>query len=1515
MAKYYIDPTYTDSCTGTRHLITEDLLEYNVNAFASLVDAANVISDGDDLYVNGVLSDISIPKHVNIHLTGSTANTLVIGQDVNVSTSGDISTSIENSTFAVNDSYVVGNTGSHDGDIGVLLTDSTIGDGRYTRQFKLMNNYTFTGEGQTISLTIQDSVIRDDINMLSSSTIGTAETPAMVVLTLERVTVPADKWFWITNNRMSGSSYANVVFNLTDSVFGSGNEMSVAVHHNSGNTSAFLGDVTNNVNNIQFSGRLTPVRTDTYSGKQYNNPGTFTFNVTGGSSFVNTVRGFDVINIVENSVLSVKDFSSNKVLNVSGELRTASLTVSELHLFSGGRITGRILLNESATVVAEAGSEIAIDLTKEDPGSQALVNNLSIFQGTPDFSVSVCAIQGNGSYTLANKATSFTGVLTVRDISDDSVLGTLSLANPTGNILGKDYMLNLSDGVLSLSVAGNMAFSDITMSDGQRTTLCDGDSAENVVVANGAMLHVESGGTGSGIQVMSSGYLYVSSGGLVQDLKTDSYGYVTVLSGGLIESAYLSGGIRSQMATVGRGGILSSAKVLDGVDLYVSGSAIDIQLLDGKSNDSTDLFLRSGGYESNVTVGCYGNVDIYGYCTAVNTEVSSGGRLVASYGGMVSGLELFDSGSANLFSASARNVLIHPGGSMEMKTSGTVEVVTIESGASFMIGSGIRMNEAEVRSGGSLSVVYGATASNITIDAGGHVNGFTALDEKTILADIASISNLSVEAGSKAFVYGGQNIDNVVVSSGAFLYVSSGGHVANVEVKAGGRLMAYAADSLENITAEAGAELNGFFIPDPAFYSDNPFIENALILSGNTASVFDGQAIGVNQAQSGGSLNGFVFQSDVTISGVTISDVHVDSNATAYLYAGQRADNVLVGSRCGLIVSSGASVSNAEIVMSGAMTVSSGGSASDIIVQSGQLFVVSRGYASGVILRSREDRKNGDIYIQRGAVVENVEIGEFADCYVETGATMRDAVVKSSAYVSVYQGIVEKLLVNSGGSVFVNWGGTATFLFTPWQGIVTSDYGASITFLERDANVYYGGDSYGLIGKADSYDSLSITSGNSAIVYSDGALNSVYVNEGGVLNVLSGGTANILYTPWSGTIVAEDGATMTVEREAGIYYGNDKDGIILKADTIASFTVEAGNSAIIYADGSATDLLIRSGGCLMVETDGTAENVYVNRNGTIIVSNGATATVEYNPWSGTVIAEEGADVTRKNRDAKVYYGGDASGIIWKGDLNDGLTVTSDNHAIVYDGGVMRDTIIQDSGVLEMLSGGTAESIYVNRNGTIIVSNGATAAVEYNPWSGTVIAEEGADVIREDRDANVYYGCDASGIIRKGDSFDDLTVTSGCSAIVYDGGVMKDTVVNNSGALEVQSGGTAEIAFNPWSGAVTVAEGGTITNLSRSNNVYYGGAVSGLISRCDEMDGLSVTSGNSVIVSATAGSAIFGRTPTVMCSFQAAERSSTLIFPAGSETGMLRSKKAASFLPPRSSTALTCMSSARHMTSY
>jgi autotransporter passenger strand-loop-strand repeat protein len=124
-----------------------------------------------------------------------------------------------------------------------------------------------------------------------------------------------------------------------------------------------------------------------------------------------------------------------------------------LLLSKGGKLTGTQTYEAEAVVSMAEGAVLNFDLRQAESGAEkALVNDLSIIQGTPVYTLTVdwSLKLGTYDYKLAGGASAFDGTISVENALGIE-LETLAL-DETVSVGGMNYTLHLTDSILSVTV-------------------------------------------------------------------------------------------------------------------------------------------------------------------------------------------------------------------------------------------------------------------------------------------------------------------------------------------------------------------------------------------------------------------------------------------------------------------------------------------------------------------------------------------------------------------------------------------------------------------------------------------------------------------------------------------------------------------------------------------------------------------------------------------------------------------------------------------------------------------------------------------------------------------------------------------------------------------------------------------------------------------------------------------------------------------------------------------------------
>jgi len=174
----------------------------------------------------------------------------------------------------------------------------------------------------------------------------------------------------------------------------------------------------------------------------------------GGTANNTTVYGGGIASIVYGGAANGAVVRGGGSFNVYSGGTASDMTVlngGRLLVSSSGKLTGRMSFESEAVVSMYVGAVLDFDLTQMDAGSVALVNDLSILRGAPQYRITVDAERkGSYVYALADGAASFGGTFTVQDTLGRSI-GSLRVGK-TLEIGYDSYTLNLVDSTLTVTI-------------------------------------------------------------------------------------------------------------------------------------------------------------------------------------------------------------------------------------------------------------------------------------------------------------------------------------------------------------------------------------------------------------------------------------------------------------------------------------------------------------------------------------------------------------------------------------------------------------------------------------------------------------------------------------------------------------------------------------------------------------------------------------------------------------------------------------------------------------------------------------------------------------------------------------------------------------------------------------------------------------------------------------------------------------------------------------------------------
>ena len=855
---------------------------------------------------------------------------------------------------------------------------------------------------------------------------------------------------------------------------------------------------------------------------------------------------------------------------------------------------------------------------------------------------------------------------------------------------------------------------------------------------------------------------------------------MTIHSGIIVSNYWLwvSGGDSATSTTVNPGG-----------DMWVSGGSATSTTVNsggymwiGSGGSATSTTVNSGGYMW--VIGSYMWIVIGG--SATSTTVNSGGTI---NGFTVLEDQYYDS----LLHVS--NAYVNGGGSLYEGQTATS--TTVNSGGHMTVGSGGSATSTTVNAGGSMTVVIGGSATSTTVNSGGTINGFTVLEDQ-YYDSLLHVSNAYVNGGGS--LYEGQTATSTTVNSGGSIWVS-GGRATSTTVNSGGDMtvgrsgratsttvnsggyMTVSGGSVTSTTVNSGGTINGFIVQKDNYYTSGIHVSNAYVNGGGR--LYEGQTATSTTVNSGG---------DMTV-GRSGRATSTTVNSGGYMtVSGGSATSTMMNSGGSMTVYSGGSATSTMVNSGGSMTVYGGGSATSTMVNSGGSMLVNAGRATLTTVNS-----GGDMMIYCGSATSTT---------VNSGGSMTVA----------YRGThAASTMVNSGGVLYVSSGCSASIAFNPWSaGTVISASGATVTYLER-AGVYWGNNVSGTIGWGDIAENVIISSGVSMLVYNGGTASGVLLEPSGVLYVSSGGTASIAFTPWStGTVVSASGATVTyLEREAGVYWGNNASRTIGRGNIAENVIISSGVSMLVYDGGTANNTMVNGHGTMSVFSGGSASGLLLESNGSLRLHNALAENVTI-ARGGSAYISGGTirNLTLTSRGAVVVSNAEINGVdVYSSGRLDcvshqegrmvisGAIIRSDGQITMSSGTSISGAIVSKAGTLNLENGGSAYQTALDEEGKFTmlgvahhtVLNGGSMFVgdsAYRDYDGTG-GMPTSNVYTEDIHASVNILNSSWLHIYSGGTATSNTISSNSWAHVYWGGTATSNVINSSGYLTVQDSGTAD----------------------------------------------------------------------------------------------------------------------------
>lgn len=1074
-------------------------IDTNGSMYISNGGVANstTVSRGGNLIVshNGIASDTVIESGGNVSITsGASANNVIVSKDGNLIVSyGGIATEIKE-----NGGYVYIDRG--------------------TATFA---SNTFTGETVTYRATVHSGTTANSTTILSQGGLsvfngGNANNTIV------------DSWGSLYIS--SGGSACDTTVNIGQMFISSGGYASKVLLL--GQDDRAEGDIY-----ISKGGVVDAVTVSDYGDYYVLSEGTAIKTVVNSTGNMEISSGGTATEIIENGgFVKVED---------------GAQVAFAANSFSGLVLSGWQSINKSERTQDSASIHSGTTAFNTDVQSDGI---MLVFSGGSISNTSVCS---NGVVAISSGGTADSTMLNRRGIMNVSYGGVANgiTVNPGGTLSvessGTATEIIENGGYVSFQKGANGTFISNTFSDivlshsasvhsgtvannininaqGQLSVFSDGIANSTTVNSSGSMI-VFDGGKGNSTTVYGSGECAVSSGGIADDVKVYAGGTLRITNGGSItgKMSFLAGAVVSvekgaiinfdlSRTTEKDKSLLSDWSLIQGAPDYTITVKANQETRVYKLADSADEF--DGTITVQNTSGeSLGMLSVDGMLDAENRRYVLGlseGSLfltcsVVPITGKVISNEVVIVEQDEVY----QDTTINSGGEFFVNSGGIADSNTINNCGSMWIRSGGITDATIVNASGFLYVSSGGEATEI-VENGGYVK---IADGANVTFVPNAINNIEL-SNTSATVHSNTTVNCAIVNENAKLYVYYGGTATDITENGG------------YVEIGNGASATFFSNSFTGVVLSNS--QSATVHSGTTANDTTIDSRGMLKVYSGGTANSTIILQDGRMdvySGGIANNTEAFRPSIFAINAGGIANSTVLSSTksnyldtlCGCIVYGKGTANDTKVGTWCSMFVS-GGTANNTVVEIGQMFIYKGGYASNIKLYGREDRAEGDVYVSSGGTAEDVMVEDYGDFYICSGGTANGVIVNARGGLEVSSGgiannttlndgtlyvssggMANSTTVNSSGSLIVSNGGSATIVFNPWQGNIVTYDGALITYLERDAKVYFGSNGR-LVSKADVMDSITILQEEEAVIYSGCSANNTNVSSGGFLHASSG---------------------------------------------------------------------------------------------------------------------------------------------------------------------------------------------------------------------------------------------------------------------------------------------------------------------------------------------------------------------------------------------------------------------------
>lgn len=683
-------------------------------------------------------------------------------------------------------------------------------------------------------------------------------------------------------------------------------------------------------------------------------------------------------------------------------------------------------------------------------------------------------------------------------------------------------------------------------------------------------LHMQNGAKASDTTVI--GNMLLSSGTSAVNTTVTENGRMIVYDEAEIDTLTMSAGVTE----IKSASIIKGNTVISGGTLAISNHVFTTPLTvcaAGRVYGCSNAVISGAEVLSGGIIGQNSNGSASGAFTASDVTIFNGGSLIVNYQAAAKDVTVSSGGSMFLYGTASNTVI--DGGYLYSYDNDAVDYDTVLKSSAVQHFEYATASHTQVSSGAMQSVGYGADAFDVTVYAGGSQiihgadNYFAIVNNTTVYGVQSAVSNGRL---SNTSIYGSQYLGNRVsaydnhIKDGGILTAGSSAYISGLYVSGNGSAIL---DS--TVTLAMGEILSGGFVSN-GYFADLT-VHSGGYLKDGAPTAYRGGSLSI---QGGGSATGVIFDREDALNVVVASDTLLqatDNNGSAYNVSNGLFSGLIVSNGYDITIANGGTARDITVASDGILTVA--GSANNITnLFSGSVSIVSGGNVqsftnSGALhIQDGGNLDNvvnpynyGRIYVSSGGNVSNAILLNGA-MSVSSGGVALDTIISRGSQTVLAGGTALNTTVNSGYEVIISSGGTATIAFNPWMGTVSSGSGADVTFLERDAGVYYG--CFSLLSKTNLLTGMTISSSHSAFVYENGIASR---------NTVTGYRATLLVS--NGGIAVDN----VVNAYLNIYDGG-----------LGSGNIFSGGTMHIYNGGSGHANAVVNSGTLMIDSGGIAQD-------------------------------------------------------------------------------------------------------------------------------------------------------------------------------------------------------------------------------------------------------------------------------------------------------------------------------------